>query len=310
MKYTFLFLLFPFFCIAQSTVSVTTLNCEFLSSKNIHVKYGEKIRLSKAKKKEWTPIRAEKYLNSAQNVASSLKRIDSDVYALTEIGTQDDLEELLLILKDINPEYKYFAVAKSKDTYTAQNVGVISKYPIQVISKSTDERTLYFPEEDELWKDASETGISKYGLFMVDLPKESFLLGIAHLVSEAGGAEKDAQRLAQASILRRLTLKEGVPLILAGDLNAAKGSPVTLRIRGFNDIFPELYTCSDSRFTNGNSVYTYNFKGYRSQIDHIFFNAEFKNLLKSRKPLKTQTISVPEDVSDHKALYVEFSLKN
>ena len=79
------------------------------------------------------------------------------------------------------------------------------------------------------------------------------------LASERGGNEQDQQRIAQASLVRRHSLpaiNEGAFVIVAGDLNDGRGEPALRRIRGLDDIWPDLIETGEARYFSEDDVDT------------------------------------------------------
>jgi endonuclease/exonuclease/phosphatase family metal-dependent hydrolase len=327
---------------AADTVSVATLNCEFLSLKNVHVKYGLALdpRLWKEAEREvWLQpgYRKDRYAEAVDAIARAVRRIDADVIVLTEVSrvairdgefvTPNDLTVLHSVLDDA---YPHLAFANSADKATAQNVAILSKRPFTEIRTTIPGREGYFGELDDEESEAS-TGVTK-GLsvtFLVD-GEPVHLYGL-HLVSERGGHESDEQRIAQASIVRRHylpRLRAGEHVIVVGDLNDRRGQPTLRRLRGFDDIDEDLFqTGGPFFFTQKESEpadafnarmrehWTYEFLGRRQQLDHVLISASIKNRCTTRnhrKQMSIEFLDVPETlgetglpVTDHRAVKLE-----
>ena len=116
----------------------------------------------------------------------------------------------------------------------------MSKFPAvgQPILAYPDERESYDSDLDPGGE--TDTGLSK--VLRVDLDVgggTTFTVLVLHLKSQIGDYKADEQRLAQASIVRRLTLpwiKERRLFAVMGDLNADLGSPTLKRVRGWDDV--------------------------------------------------------------------------
>jgi hypothetical protein len=145
---------------------------------------------------------------------------------------------------------------------------------------------------------------------------------VTHLKSERGGHESDAQRIAQASIVRRHYLKDlelGQHVVVAGDLNDHWGQPTLRRIRGLDDIGEDLAQTGGPTFfkrkdkeTNEEfnerirQHWTYEFAGRRNQLDHILISQSIRNHCTQRnfhKRMKIEFIDIFETIGDtqHKA---------
>src|SRR5262249_7493022 len=143
----------------------------------------------------------------------------------------------------------------------------------------------YFKEADDDDSEA-ETGISKGIVVTFDFAGHSFHLYGLHLISEAGGGEADEQRIAQASLIRRVTLpaiNAGTELfIVAGELNDGRGQPAIRRIQGYDDIWPDLIETGDVKYfpeVDLGTRWTYEFLGTRNQIDHILLSPSIKDVV-------------------------------
>lgn len=294
-------IVFPAF---TQTKNITMLNCEFLNTKNIHVKHGESLRQSSAEKKRWIKKREDYFRAYSDDVARYLTgNFNSDVLVLTEVGDADDVDVLYQLLKKYDNEYQFYAVAQSRDTYTGQNVAIISKSKITTIEHQILDKEHYVSEPDDSGDDAPAATISKGGIFDVAFGDFDVRFIVAHLISERSGAESDAKRLAQANIIRRIALnQDNQNIIICGDMNDAKGQPPILRMRGFDDIFPTYYTAGDTKHFNDNSQrYTYTYQGVNQMIDHFLLSPNLMQRLKSRSGLQAETKETPEQVSDHRA---------
>jgi endonuclease/exonuclease/phosphatase family metal-dependent hydrolase len=146
-------------------------------------------------------------------------------------------------------------------------------------------------------------------------------LFVVHFASERGGHEQDAQRIAQASIARRnylVPLNMGEHVIVAGDLNDYRGQPTIRRIRGQDDIYPDLIQTGLVAYFPPDKLdtrWTFEFQGERMQIDHILPSQSIKEACKSGG-IRTEVVPVTEKIvgtdrlaSDHRALLVTLEFK-
>ena len=203
--------------------------------------------------------------------------------------------------------YANVEVCTCTDFQTQQNVAVLSKFPLSGVLRAIPGREGYTTELDDVDSEA-DTGISKGMLVSFAFGGHTFQLYGLHLASERGGNEQDQQRIAQASIVRRHSLpaiNEGAFVIVAGDLNDGRGEPALRRIRGLDDIWPDLIETGEARYFKADDAdtrWTYEFQGERNQIDHILLSDSWRDILKSTgiKP------SVPDQenelASDHRPL--------
>jgi predicted extracellular nuclease len=141
-----------------------------------------------------------------------------------------------------------------------------------------------------------------------------------HLKSERGFSEADGQRIAQASIVCRHhlpLLEAGEHVIVAGDLNDKRGDPILHRIRGRDDIGPDLVQVGNCYWNSKkrkckywdikSDRWTYEFRGKRNQIDHILPSVSLRNGMKSSVHTPTG-FTGDKPITDHRALIVDFKI--
>src|SRR5690606_29861099 len=132
-------------------------------------------------------------------------------------------------------DYPHVAICACTDYTTHQHVAVLSKLPLSNSQPAIPGVEGYFEEVDDD-DSQNETGISKGVAVSFEFAGRPVTLYGVHLRSESSGAEADAQRIAQASILRRHALRHieaGELFIVAGDLNDGRGQPAIRRIQGY-----------------------------------------------------------------------------
>ena len=260
-------------------LKIATFNCEFLTRPKVHIKFGEDFRFD-----GWTDtFRDQQFAIAAEAVAEVIADIDADIIALTEVGKEEDVEELRLAVANQGVDYPHMAFGKSTDTSTRQNVAILSKLPLFGVLQQIPGRESYDKELDDPETEA-DTGISKGMVAEFEFEGETFTLYVLHLKSEAGGHEADAQRVAQASVVRRHYLPglhDGQHIIVAGDLNDYRGQPAIRRIRGRDDIFADLIQTGLAKYFDDDELdtrWTYEFMGQRNQIDHILLSLSIKDV--------------------------------
>ncbi len=307
------------FAFAGQKVRIATFNCEFLINNKVHVKYGYPYTLKKLADKDlWnqTGYRDQKFLEAVNAVSGFIRTINADILILTEIGDTDDFDALSAALSNSGLPYPYSELCDSSDP-TGQHVGILSKMAIQVQNydgkKIIPGRETYLLELDDA--DEADTGLSKGMHVTFQLNNKTAHLFAVHLKSERDGHEGDAQRIAQASIVRRNYLpfvNQGDYVIVAGDLNDGRSQPALRRIRGLDDIWPDLIqTGLDSYFDKSklSERWTYEYKGDRNQIDHILISYSIKNDCK-RGGIDTSVVSQDNSlVSDHRPLIVDLDFR-
>lgn len=286
---------------AAATVKVATLNCEFLNSRKIHMRYGLDFDFD-----EWDDAtRAARLAESSAAVAQEVQAIDADVIVLTEVGNRADFQVLRSLLS-----YPHHALCQSTDIATGQYVGVLSRFPLTDIIPQIPGYEFYDAEEDDADSE-QETGVSKGLRVTFQVDGEAIHLYGLHLKSERGFSEADGQRIAQASIVRRHylpLLEAGAHVIVAGDLNDKRGDPALRRIRGRDDIGPDLIQTGIPDYWEDNTQrWTYAWRGERQQIDHILLSRSLRKNIRASAHQPTAQIN-GHPATDHRALIVEFEI--
>lgn len=309
-------LLFSTGCFAADTVRLATFNCEFLVRSKVHVKFGLPFDLNEPEQTQWAQpgFRDGKFNEAAKAVAGKIKIINADVISLVEVGDDQDVEELRQEVKLLGLDYPNFAVCESSDNTTGQHVAVFSKRPLNNVVKKLEGRESYDKELDD--DDTEEnTGVSKGMHVTFAAGGAPVHLYIVHLASERGGNEQDAQRVAQASIVRRTYLPQlnnGAHVIVAGDLNDHRGQPALKRIRGRDDIFADLIQTGEVNFFPPDKLdtrWTYQFQGRREQIDHLLLSDSIKEACKSGGVKSEVLENTNPLVSDHRPFVVNLEFR-
>ena len=293
---------------AYADFTIATFNAEFLITDKVHVKFGLEFDMKKnspAEQAEWAnpAFREAKFQEAVQAVGAYLATLDADLLALTEVGKGDDITALINVLATNGVTYDHVAVCNCMDTFTKQHVAVLSKTPLFAQVLQIPGREGYYRELDDA-ETEDDTGVSKGLRVRFQIDNQDVFLYVVHLISESGGHEKDEQRIAQASIIRRHyvpLLAEGSHVIVTGDLNDHRGQPTLRRIRGFDDIGPDLMQTGhvDIFKQNQDTRWTYQFQGIRQQIDHILVSRSVRDIGKLVPSVAEQTDPF---VSDHRPL--------
>lgn len=326
-------------CHAQwETTRLATLNCEFLIRSRIHVKYGFDLDLeadrrhTPEERARWRDpsYREARFDESVAAVARVIRRIEADVIGLCEVGGVDEVRSLRNAVAALGLDYLHLAVCNSSDTVTMQHVAVLSKHRLAQVWPTIEGRESYLAEPDDPDSEM-ETGISKGLMARVQLGQRQANLLLVHLASERGGHEQDAQRLAQASIVRRRCLpllERGEHVIVMGDLNGHRGQPVVQRIRGLDDIFEDLIQPAGPVFNRRRDNetteqynrrvgdhWTYEFAGRRQQLDHILISQSIRAAC-GASGIAARFVDTDEPsggngmrASDHRAVVVELLWK-
>lgn len=314
----------------SASLTIGTFNCEFLSRQKVHVKFGYPLELEgTAWADRWADdrFRQDMFDRAAAAVAKTIAEMRLDVAVLTEVGPDADVLRLQELLKQSGDEFPFVVTCRSQEKpspsgfVTGQHVAILSKKPVEVVSLFLPGTESYDAETDDSDREL-RTGIDK-GLHVVihEGSMDLHVFGV-HLQSERGGFDNDERRVAQASIVRRLTLpflRSGAFVVVAGDLNDGRGQPAIRRIRGRDDIDTDLVQTGFKEFfppDQWNQRWTYEFEGVRSQIDHILLspNLASRCTIQSRvHPIEIDVWPTPQSdacrVSDHRALIVTLTWK-
>lgn len=306
-----LLIVLPGFVSAQD-VTVATFNCEFLVRRSVHVKFGEGLRLSTAKRAQWDQpgYRDARFAEGTGAVAAVLALVDADILLLTEVGDDTDVQQLQDSLAARGAVYPHRFVGDSADNTTGQHVAVLSRFPLSNPFDAIPGRAIYLKEPDDPDSE-DDTGLSKALRVTADIPGHPLILYLAHLVSERGGYEADAQRMAQTEVLRRHMLPALLAdslVLVAGDLNDGRGQPPLHYLRGLSDPFPDLIQTGLSTYFDDEDVdqrWTYTFNGERNQIDHILLSFGVKDATRRTRGIQTRTVDHGNPLaSDHRPLVV------
>jgi len=300
---------------AERTLTLATLNCEFLTRPRVHVKFGEPFDLSPQQKQVWDQpgYRDQKFSEAARAVAAFICKINADVIGLQEVGDERDVKELLEEVRRAGLEYPFYEVGGPVEERTAQNTAIFSRFELRDPLSPLPGQEAYDTELDD--PEAEEWTSVRKGL-RVTLTAYGHTLHtyVLHLTSERGGHEADAQRIAEASIVRRHylpALTGGEHVVVMGDLNDRPNDPAIRRIRGRDDIYPDLIQTGHYRYFESDELdsrWTYNFRGQREQIDHILLSESIEPLCRR---IRARTMDPGSAlVSDHRAFIVELRLRD
>lgn len=307
--------------LADQKWRLATFNCEFLSRKMVHIKYGLPFELTDEQRAQWSgPFREAKFLEASKAVAKVIVSLDAEVIGLTEVGNEQDIETLMAALRAEGLDYPYHRVCKSIDTYTGQHVALLSKRPILDFWEQIPGQEFYTPEPDD--PEVERSAQVTKGLY-AKVGDETLALNLflVHLRSERGGHGSDEERAAQASIVRRHSLKPlqaGEHVVIMGDLNDRRGQPALMRIRGRHDIFEDLVQTGLPKYFPRNkhgTRWTYSYLGERQQIDHILISRSLEEsahpngVRPSVHPVLERLGDSEHKASDHRALVLELHFR-
>lgn len=299
---------------ADDEITLATFNCEFMTRPKVHMKFGAPFDLKAKQREQWDQpgYRDEKFAEAARAVAKVIVEINADVIGLQEVGDERDVLELLGAVKELGLEYPHHFVGGPVEEGTFQNNAVFSKFELRDPIAPVPGKESYNTELDD--PDTEEWTQVRKGLRVTFTAYgQDFHLYVLHLTSERGGHDADERRIAEASIVRRHylpLLAEGKNVIVLGDLNDRRGDPAIRRIRGKDDIQPDLiqtglyqYFPSDKLDTR----WTYEFRGTREQIDHILLSDSIEDLCRQ---IRSATLNHGNPTaSDHLPFIVHLTLR-
>jgi len=227
----------------------------------------------------------------AFSIAQVIINSKADIVGLVEIENKYAIER---IKQYLTPEWE-ITFKQGRDSYTGQDVGILSRIPIDIGSSET------FPNIKGKYKNTSKTPSKILGASF-NYEGKSYYIILAHLLSKRNSSSsKDRKRAAQANaILQIVNTKIGNydHLIVMGDLNDTPGSTTLKELRGQNAIpaNPVLLQTADVNDTD-----FYSIKKYKSLIDHILISESLKQDCNTLQKIETGPIS------DHYAMLLNCS---
>jgi len=194
---------------------------------------------------------AEQYTH-LETIKDVLDKLNADTVHMCEVQSCTQLDE-------VRPTDDYVSyMIQGNDTYTGQNVGLLTKIdPVESITR-TEERVAY-PLEDSkcgYTVEAGTEGVAKHMITRFVIQNVSIYLIGAHLLSNPNDPTACAKREAQAQVLQTKIndlIHKGHEVVVIGDLNDFDGvykdvnnhvpnSRVLEMLKGDNDETPTNYT--------------------------------------------------------------------
>lgn len=190
---------------AQS-LTVATFNAEFLTRPRVHLKFDLPFTLTGTDLATWNTagFRDARFAEAVAAVAQVIAGIDADVVALTEVGNDLDVAELVAAIGVLGVAYDHTAVCDCTDHSTQQHVAVLSKLALSGVLTIIPGREHYYEELDDP-ESENDTGISKGMRVTFATQGQDFHLYVVHLASERGGHEQDQQRRLRSSAVTTST---------------------------------------------------------------------------------------------------------
>lgn len=247
---------------------------------------------------------AAQYEAKAKTIAELIDTHRADIVGLVEVENRAVLEKVKSYLAD--PGEWEIAFDEGRDTYTGQDVAILTKFRIVPgsVTNFPDEREVYFVDGQE--RDVNPSKILGVELKVDNQP---FYILITHLISRRN--PRDAKRLAQATVVRRQAVKglmEDKNVIVMGDMNDTPGTPVINRLRGFDDIWGDfLQTASGVEMDDR---YTYIYEDQKNLLDHILISPSLRDEFRSVEKAKRCEIIDVGELSDHRAVLARLRIEH
>lgn len=292
------------------TLTIATLNCEFLFD-------GKEPEGRADYPWKGNPALAEQHI---KKIADVIRKVNADIINLEEVENMDVLKHMnQTYLNDLG--YKEYLV-KGKDTFTLQNMGLLSRINIDSIQR-TDNRAIV---------EGETKGVSKnyYARLLLNNNKIT-IIGL-HFESGSTNKLRKATREAQAEVIRQLAISEAVKgqeIVVLGDFNDydtgefadhIESRPITdvlkrIRIMDPNNPNDDLYNVAgkvdkQNRYTcwwdkNGNGKVE--MPKEMTSIDHILISKRFINNIESVRILNKEYN--PAEVTDHFPVTIKIIIK-
>lgn len=239
---------------------------------------------------------AEEYEAKAKTIAGLIDTHEADIVGLVEVENRAVLEKVKYYLA--SPDDWQIVFDEGRDTYTGQDVAILTKFRVVPGSATTfpDEREIYFVDDQE-----HDVNPSKILGVELKIDNQPYYVLIAHLVSRH--ESNDAKRLAQATVVRRQTVKGLMGeknVIVMGGMNDTPGTPVINRLRGFDDIWGDFFQTANA--VEADNRYTYIHEGQKNLLDHILISPSLRDEFRNVEESKQCEIIDVGGLSDHRAI--------
>ena len=239
---------------------------------------------------------AEQYEAKAKAIAELIDTHNANIVGLVEVENRAVLEKVKYYLA--NPDDWEIAFDEGRDTYTGQDVALLTKFRV-VRGSATN-----FPDEREVYfVDGQERDVNPSKILGVELriDNQPFYVLVTHLVSRR--ESNDPKRLAQATVVRRQAVRELMAdknVIVMGDINDTPATPVINRLRGFDDIWGDFLQTANA--VEVNNRYTYIHEGEKNLLDHILISPSLRDEFRNVEEGKQCEIIDVGGLSDHRAI--------
>ena len=239
---------------------------------------------------------AEEYEAKAKTVAELIDIHKANIVGLVEIENRTVLEKVRSYLA--SPDDWHIAFDEGRDTYTGQDVALLTKFRIAPgsVTNFPEEREVYFVDDQEY-----DVNPSKILGVELKIDNQPFYVLITHLISRRN--PRDAKRLAQATVVRRQAVKGLMAeknVIVMGDMNDTPATPVINRLRGFDDIWGDFLQTANA--VEADERYTYIHEDQKNLLDHILISPSLRNEFHNVDEGKRCEIIDVSELSDHRAI--------
>lgn len=235
--------------------------------------------------------------NRKEWVANLIRFYEPDVF-----GIQEGLHSQVHFLDSALSKYKFLGVGRDDGNKAGEYSALFYQPEILEVLESGTFWLSETPDKVSVGWDASMERISTWAKFKVKKTGQEYFVFNAHLDHRGPESRLNAMRLIYKIASEKN--KNGLPLIVMGDLNATPDNPP---IKYLSSVM------SDSRLVSENPPYgpEGTFNGFdtshplNDRIDHIFVNDMLK-VLKYAVLTDTRNQRTP---SDHLPVYISFTLK-
>jgi endonuclease/exonuclease/phosphatase family metal-dependent hydrolase len=266
-----------------------------------------------------TESRPAKSTESKAKVHENIRRLQADVIALQEMGSQGALAELRQSLREAGCDYGHWEWVPGYDTNI--HVAVLSRFPIIERRPHTNENFLLYGRRFMVGRGFAEIDIQVATNYI-------FTLITAHLKSRRASplADEAELREQEAVLLREkidalLKKNPNANLVVLGDFNDTKDSPALRAIRGrgkfaLTDTRPAERNGDNARSLNprfdpANVTWTYYYgkEDTYSRIDYILLSP---GMAREWNPAESYVLSVANwgVASDHRPIVAGFWSEN
>lgn len=247
---------------------------------------------------------AEQYETKAKTIARLIDTHKADIVGLVEVENRAVLENVKSYLAD--PDEWQIAFDEGRDTYTGQDVAILTKFRIVPgsVTNFPNERAVYFVDGQE--RDVNPSKILGVELKIDNQP---FYVLITHLISRR--SSNAPQRLAQATIARRHAVKAMMAdknVIVMGNMNDTPATPTVHRLRGFDDIWGDFLQTANA--VEAAERYTYIYEGQKNLLDHILISPSLRDEFRSVDEAKRCEIIDVDELSDHRAILARLRIEH